>query len=617
MPALITPASPPSRLAVFVVLLLCFATWMVSHSYQGLFSDARLYTLQALARMHPDSLPQDPFLKFGSQDKFTLFSPVYAATARVLGIEHAAAALTLLFQISLLAGAYALARSVLTGSMVLAASAVVMAIPGDYGAYRVFTCMESFLTPRMAAEGLVLAGLAAALRSRRGLAAALTVLAVLMHPIMAAAGVVALLCLWVALPNPRQSAALTAIGLIAIALWAWVLPAERWGRFDVTWLTLIRGRSPYLFLASWRLDDWSGAAVSTATLLLANRVLPNPAGRRLATAAAITLAGGLALTMVACDWLHLVLFTQAQPWRWQWLGTVVAALLLPATLGELWRREVAGRSAALLLVAAWIFGPSVFGLTSAAAAVMAAIWVPRLKSDESRWIFCGAVGLLLISIVWRIASNLEFTDALYLEPTTPLWIRRTTSFVRDGAAPLAAIACVWVLAHRAYARASLAAIAAATIVLIAALLPQDWRSWSQQEYPRSLTDRFAVLREHIPIAADVLWPDSPLAVWILLDRPSYISVSQTSGMVFSRANALELGRRAEALSPVLSTDTFLNWSNGGPGIALSKTQWTQICDLGVVKFLVTATDLGVEPEAAVPSLSGTNSKKIRLYRCGT
>ena len=39
--------------------------------------------------------------------------------------------------------------------------AVLLAIPGDYGAGRVFTCIEPFLTPRMAAEALVLFGLAA------------------------------------------------------------------------------------------------------------------------------------------------------------------------------------------------------------------------------------------------------------------------------------------------------------------------------------------------------------------------------------------------------------------------------------------------------------------------
>jgi len=71
-----------SRLGLGVVGLLGIATWALSHSYRGIFHDAGLYTLQALARLHPDSLPEDVFLKFGSQDGFTIFSPIYAAATR-------------------------------------------------------------------------------------------------------------------------------------------------------------------------------------------------------------------------------------------------------------------------------------------------------------------------------------------------------------------------------------------------------------------------------------------------------------------------------------------------------------------------------------------------------
>ena len=147
MPTTPSATTAPSRLGMSVLVILCLTTWAISHSYQGLFHDARLYTLQALAYLHPGSLSHDVFLKYGSQDRFTIFSPVYAAAARALGIEHGAAVLTLLFQIALLGGAYTLARSVLSTPMALAGVAALLAIPGDYGAHRIFTCIESFLTP--------------------------------------------------------------------------------------------------------------------------------------------------------------------------------------------------------------------------------------------------------------------------------------------------------------------------------------------------------------------------------------------------------------------------------------------------------------------------------------
>lgn len=606
-----TAAVAPSRVGLTVLLLLCLATWAVSHSYEGLFHDARLYTLQALAHLHPDSLTQDVFLEYGSQDRFTLFSPVYAAASRLLGIDHGAAALTLLFQVALLAGAYALARSVLSVSMAVAGVAVFIALPGEYGAHRIFTCIEAFLTPRMAAEAFVLAALAAALRSRRLLAGAFMVMAALMHPVMAAAGVVALFFFFVAVPRPRLSVALAVTGIAGLIVSAY----GGLSQFDDLWLTLIERRSPYLFLSHWQVDDWSGVAICLTTLLLGSRALPHPSARTLAASIALTVVSGVGVTLLACDVLHLVLFTQAQPWRWQWLGTVVAALLLPNILLALWARDLAGRTGALLLISAWIFGSNVNGLISAGAAMLALAAMNRLRPGEARLMAYGAIGLLCIAILWRVATNLEFTDAMYMEPTLPWWYRKTVSFAHDGCIAMGIIALAWTLAHRPGGRAALVAIGALTVALCAALLPQTCENWTHKEYPASLIARYSSLREHIPSGADVFWPDSPLSVWILLDRPSYMSVTQTSGMVFSRPSALELERRANALSSAIPPATFMNWSAGGSTPALNQLQLSAMCNSGAVGFFITSTDLGREPDAFVAPLTGPASKKIRLYHC--
>src|SRR5450631_1371803 len=361
---LTTPPAPatPSRLGLLVLALLGLTTWALSHSYVGIFHDAGLYTLQALAHLRPETLSADVFLKFGSQDRFTIFSPLYASAGRLLGVESAAALLTLLFQIALLLGAWVLARAVMPFSMALLGLAVLLAIPGDYGADRIFTCIEPFLTPRMAAQALALGSIAAALHARRALAAILIVAATLLHPVMAAAGIAALFWLEVARDRPLWSLALIACGVLVVAVQAFAMPAGLWGRFDAAWLALVENRSPYLFLAHWQLDDWSRIAVSVSTLLVGRAVLQNAPARALAGVTVITVAAGLALAAAAVDLLHLVLFTQLQPWRWQWLGTVVAAVLVPQILFTLWQRQVAGRTGALLLVSAWIFGANAYAL---------------------------------------------------------------------------------------------------------------------------------------------------------------------------------------------------------------------------------------------------------------
>jgi hypothetical protein len=613
--ALPIPAALP-KAYVITVGLLFMATWALSHSYLGIFHDAGLYTLQSLAHLHPGSLTKDVFLKFGSQDRFSLFSPMYAAASGWLGVEPAAALLTLFFQVALLAGGWTLARAMMPASLAFLGVAVLIAVPGGYGAERIFTCIEPFLTPRMAAEALVLGALAAALSERRPLTIALMMLAaVLLHPIMAMAGVCAMICLYAGIRQPLVTVALTIVGIGALVLAAFVMPLGEWGRFDATWFALVKNRSPYLFLADWKLDDWSRVAVTLATFAVALSAPISGRARTLCLIALASVVSGLLLTLVACDVLHLALVTQLQPWRWQWLGTVVAALLLPYILHARWHEGRAARATVLLLVAAWVFAVDGYAVAAAAAALLSLAGAHRLKPSESRWVYWGAYGMLGIAIVWRVASNLQFTDAHYMDPHIPWWIRRTMSFAHDGGAPMALMTLAYWLSRTRLGGPALIALAAFAAGLCAVLLPQTWRTWTNVQYSAQDVVRFARFREIIPGGAEVFWPESTVSNWILLERPSYISVIQTSGLVFSRRNALELDRRASALGAAISRDSFMSWNAGGTGMTLSIQQLRQACSTGEFEFLVTGADLGLEQLAAVDSATGPVSKKLRLYRC--
>ena len=600
-----------ARLEMAVVLLLCVAAWMLAHSYLGLFHDAGLYTLQALARLNPASLSHDVFLQWGSQDRFTLFSPLYAAAARGMGIETAATVLTLALQMTLFAAGWALARTVMPARLAWYGLAVFIAIPGDYGTDRIFTSVEQFLTPRMAAEALVLAGLAAALSRRTWAGVALLALAATLHPLMAAAGIVAFFCL-----RPRATALFAAVAALAAA--TLIMPHAVWGRFDQAWLSLITDRSPYLFVKNWQLDDWARVAVVAATLA-AGLAASTGRARTLCMAALLTTVGGIVLSLLACDELHFVLFTQLQTWRWQWLGTVISALLLPMILSLYWRaatggRATSGRATALLLASAWIFSSNAFALVAALAAVGSLAWTRRLKPSEAHLVFCGACGMLAIAILWRLASNLQFTDAHYLNPGIALWLRRAISFARDGTAVMALLILTWLLT-RTSRPSGLIALGLATTVSIAALLPQTWETWTHREFPPQRIAQFASWRERIPAGSTVFWPESPLDTWLLLDRPSYLSVLQTSGMVFSRDTALELQRRALALAPFVGPQTFLDWSGGGANLALSLGQLRGICGLAVFDYLVTSADLGLASLNAAPRDMSAAPRPLHLYHC--
>jgi len=612
------PAQGPNRaystLELTVLLLLCVTTWALSHGYRGVFHDAGLYTLQALARPAPTSLGQDVFLRFGSQDRYTIFSPIYAAAAQALGTEAAAATLTFTLQIALFVCGWLIARAVMPARMALYGLAVLVAIPGDYGSDRIFTCVEQFLTPRMAAEALVLAGLAAALGARARLATALVALAALVHPVMASAGIAALLFRYIAIPKARLAVTLLALAAVALAVATLATPNGIWQRFDPTWLRLVMDRSPYLFLSNWQMDDWARVAVTLATLTVGLTTVTTERARTLCKAALLTTACGLGLTFIACDELHLIFLTQLQPWRWQWLGTVTAALILPLILSTRWQLGVSGRTTVLLLAAAWIFGSNTYAVVAALAAAGSIAFTRRLTANEARLVFWGACGMLAIALTWRFASNLEFTDAHYLDSKIPAWMRYASSFVHDGSAPMAVLVPTWWLATATRRRSGLILLAAVATAGCLALLPQAWSQWTMREYPPQRVAQFAPWRERIPPGADVFWPESPVPTWLLLNRPNYLSVLQTSGMVFSRNTAVELQRRAAALTAVVPPATFLSWA-GASNLELSLQQLQGACRLAAFEFLVTRADLGVEPLGFVPTGSSSGSSGLRLYRC--
>ena len=181
---------PGSGIALLCGFLLLLGILQLNHAYNGIFHDARLYLLQAIARSHPDSLTHDLFLSFGSQDRYTLFSGPYAAFIALAGIPLAAALGTALSQCALVLSGWVLARALMADRLALVGIVGFVALPGFYGPGHVFSVIEGFLTPRMLAEALVLLSLAALLKARYATGSVALIMAALVHPIIAAAGVI-------------------------------------------------------------------------------------------------------------------------------------------------------------------------------------------------------------------------------------------------------------------------------------------------------------------------------------------------------------------------------------------------------------------------------------------
>src|SRR4051812_20535272 len=137
--------------------------WLIVADYRGVIHDAVLYSFQAMAHLSPELYSGDVYLRFGSQDRFTAFTPVYAALISWSNVETAAGLAALIETSALLFAAWLLARRLTSASLAVAGVALLLALPSDYGPRSVFHFLEFFVTPRVFAEAAGLGAIVAIL----------------------------------------------------------------------------------------------------------------------------------------------------------------------------------------------------------------------------------------------------------------------------------------------------------------------------------------------------------------------------------------------------------------------------------------------------------------------
>jgi hypothetical protein len=539
--------------------LLALAAWLLLHPYGGIGHDGALYTLFALARLHPDNLGYDIFLRFGSQDSYTLFTPIYAALIATCGPDRAAAVLTLLSQAALVACAWLLVRRFASRLEATLGVALLLSIPSEYGAgSAIFRYFEPFLTPRLPAEALTLGALVALLGRRYRTAAACLLAAMLLHPLMGVAGVVLAAVMFVVPARPRLTLLLGAAGLLAILI---VATTTGWlARPDATWLVAVRETSYYLFVGSWSSADWSRVVVPLGVLGAGWMTGADPLLRRLCAGALATTACGLAINFVCSDLLHLSLFMSAQTWRWIWLADVIAVTLSPAILLEGWRRGDAGRTGVILLASALLFrgSPYTLYLVPAALASLAApaAWDQR---GLSRPLFFGSCVLLALALLQDLGDRFGYIPVP--DATMAALPQQIAAVCADGVLPEVVVVAAWLALRRWRASlavpATLAAVAACACLAFSTFPPGGWAGWTRADFPREMLDKFAPWRAQMPARSEVFWADAAVQTWALLDRPSYWSPQQMAGGIFSREKALAMQRRARSLSQAARNSNIL------------------------------------------------------------
>lgn len=599
--------------------------WLLLVPYAGIVGDARMYALQLMAAVHPLPLGHDIFLRPGSQDQYSLFSTLCSPLVARWGIETSAQALTLAGQAAFLISCWRFGLTVAGVAAAWAVTCLVLILPGHYGAAGVFWLVEPFMTPRPFAQALTLCALAAWFGRHHRMAIAALVVATLVHPLMAAPGWVLVGWLklqqfprevWRVPSRPLAAFGFTALGALAGGLY-WLLHGNHGFTFDTVWLAQVTLRAPYLFLASWQRADWGGAMVPLVTLWITSRHMAlTDLQRGLATAAMGTCVFGLVLSAIGVDLLHITLLTQGQPWRWLWLGTVIALVSLPVLLPKLWLGGTQERTLCILLAAAWLARYEPLSLELSLLTLTAGVaWVRRWGSDPvwRKW-FIGTCLLSAVTLVYLVAlSTLAAQEAESLagapEGSTAWQLLRTHRIFTLAAVALAA----WGL--HCLRRRGVQWVASILLSLGgASAIAHAATSRPAHTHPVAAIERMAAWRQFIPQKEEVFWYDQPETVWLQLQRASYLSSAQTPVALFSRDAAAVLRQRAEEIRSVTRDIDPLSW-NEAKAIRFSTTSLAQICDRLHVNYLVTREKLDQPPLDSMAGREFGMFSGLHLYRC--
>jgi len=534
-----------ARRAAWTAGLLLVALWLATHPYHGIVHDSRLYTAQALAALYPARFAGDLFLAFGSQDQFTLFTPIYRPFLAALGKARGNMLLLVIVEALWLGGVTYLAGALVADRRArLVGMALVIVLPGAL----LLRHGEAFLTPRLPAEALVCVALGLMLRGRLAWAVVAVALAMLVHPLTALSGL-ALVLLYGAPRRPIVWA--MAGGMVAAALGLAVGGVDPFVRglqqFDPEWLAIVRQRDSNCFMTELPVERYFALATMLALAGIALACGDAKARRLVAMMLAITLLS-LVVSLVGGDLFHNVLIVDIQLWRATWLLGVIAYLGVGAALmrpdgGLTGFGKLLVATAVALSSLSQYFAPLVFvAAPFAALAGVVALW---------EWHYEAPVPSLLRAVALAgLITALSLGCYGIFVGSTALTISADRTLAPTLALITGILAALWFAVRQTRARTS--------ILIGGALLLAAGVAWDQRTPWRAFVDATPAapvsLTALLTNPAPMYWDGDMTVPWLLLNRASYYSCEQGAGVLFSRATALQYRHRTGSFRQAQSLD---------------------------------------------------------------
>ncbi len=532
------------------------ALYFLCRPYRGVRHDAQIYFGQAQFHLTPQWMSHDLYFLYGSQDRYSVFSTLFAPLLNAFGLVHAEVGALLFLHALFWIACWCLARRLASPDRWFAL-AVVALMPHFYGGGLIFSFNEPFLTARVLAEPFCVFALVAFEYKRPGWMAVSLVLALIAHPLIALP-VWALIWLLLLQSDRRWWWAGVVLVLAAGAGWLGLPPFDGlFKRFDATWYEHVRDSNGFDFLQVWEKESWSLLLFDLGFLTLAS-LDANAPFRRLYRAAAIIAVVLLVSTAILVDGFHLVLPTQLQLWRVMWIVHLLALLGLYPVCKMLWRRGPVGQlaTAVTVLAAVIVNGQAQTGFVFAIAALLLMAAALRGAALDRRIVVGGIVICVLGALVMGLIQALEMALTILQGIRTGMAAGRLGSI--PAAIPELTLALAWLALIGAAGSRRRWCLPLSALVGALALYwgvtqwdqRDDWARYTESHYGQP--NPFGA---SIPPTAQVYWPGEMLANWALLQRANYFSLANSAGAVFNRQATEELFRRKKIVLPMtIQTD---------------------------------------------------------------
>lgn len=600
------------------LFLFIFGGWLAARPYDGIWHDSILYTVQALKYLQPEVYSQDLFFSNGAQDQFTIFPAIHAYAIRFFGVYPAAKILTVFGKLIWFLGLILFFSSFLSRSGFWLGLAIAASSSPFFDGHGVFSYGESFLTARLYAEAVVMASLALFLRNERLKGGCGLFFSTLLHPLVALVGVV-LAIVVILLASEKKTRLLIWLlvafwGLLFLAVCGMPPFGRLMNSYDEVWLSIVRSRNPYVFLAEWGWRDLSRVVLVFALLLTAG-LTERGVSRSFALAAGIVLLLLVSVTWFGGDVFNNVLLTQLQLWRGFWLIQLIAWGMLGNILVREWRTGNGGLLVPLALLISAVLMDGVGSGPLALFAYFLLLWIKRyLPNWKAPPITRGVVSMVL-AVSFSI-------NLLMLEVSMRVWVAEEGVFWHPFFFNFLSVVFVVGLAV-AYSHKN---ITLGILPIGVGVFMVGAVSFLGKPDPAIGIDarELEELQRIIPPGASVYKPGGLVFDWFYLQRAHYASGLQTAGVLFSRDTAIESNRRLAKLWTVGFSDGNPYWPgmleasamlSKLPGNLSTRQTIEYLCGDNYLDYLMLPRSGSYELLSKYIPLY--ENRRLRLYECAS